>query len=602
MARKPNGATPNNGQAKRPGAQATRFKLGQEHIKHINSYMPQFKQQVYALDPQLKGNFFADIQGCIPTESAAQSDLTSLTTDSLDDCDDGGAKPKAETYTAWVQAIMRRFTNYFTHHIVNKEGRHSGSGNGASPEVEQKLDTMIQSATAIFMGDFSPRELFARENEDAIKSKMQELSVEFPALMGGGLRNKAVAALWATADQDLWKAKAKELLADVNMNREHFPLLMARFLKTLCSRGCVGTVYTSFSYAVRSTDDGIKALTVYAGFDSTKKALLALKPNNHEAQADAWVSSADSVLPRKFHAPTLEPLPLNNDGLPLLPCVDSKSATPSQLIKLLTAYLNAVWAFSWSAKLGTVPPIPWKKVALKPQDYYDTTKYPFPVSLKDPKSYETMPGNVYILFGFLSALSPPFMFQLHQEPSNISVQTQSSTLSPTPPKVAPSTSSDPQIPLQVASSPETSITLSEHAEAMTVTIGPGDPFHAIQNLIAEVPEVGSAALTPGLSVAPQATLPAPSVAPKSTCPGRPPKDKKNKDPSPSDRSSGRRSLYAREKPTEAVNSAKVDSSSKRALDSARCETGGRKKRKKHIGWAYIDEQGNEVDEEIALAA
>ncbi|CAA7262276.1 unnamed protein product [Cyclocybe aegerita] len=561
MARKPNSATPNNGQVKRPGAQATCFKLGQQHIKHINSYMPQFKQQVYALDPQLKGNcqeltdwkkatakeileheVFADIRGRIPTESAAQSDLTSLITDSLDDCDDGGAKPKAETYTAWVQAIMRRFTNYFTHHIVNKEGRHSGSGNGASPEVEQKLDTMIQSATAIFMGDFSPRELFAGENEDAIKSKMQELSVEFLALMGGGLRNKAVAVLWAMADQDLWKAKAKELLADVDMNREHFPLLMARFLETLCSRGCVGTVYTSFSYAVRSTNDGIKALTVYAGFDSTKKALLALKPNNHEAQADA-LKVCHSV---------------------------SVDRTPDCISQCRVGIL-------WSAELGTVPPIPWKKVALKPQDYYDTTKYPFPVSLKDPKSYETMPGNVYILFGFLSVLSPPFMFQLHQEPSNISVQTQSSTLSPTPPKVAPSTSSDPQIPLQVASSPETSITLGKHAEAMTATVGPGDPFHAIQNLIAEVPEVGSAALTPGLSVAPQATLPAPSVAPKSKCPGRPPKDKKKKDPSASD-------------------------SLKRALDSAWHETGGQKKRKKHIGWAYIDEQGNEVDEEIALAA
>ncbi|KAJ3509626.1 hypothetical protein NLJ89_g5115 [Agrocybe chaxingu] len=102
---------------KRRGAQPTRFPLEQHHINLIDSYMPQFRQKVYALDPQLNGNCaeltkwkkataeeilddptFADIRAQIP--SAMGSSRT--TSEALDDIDTDGEKPKIETYTAWV--------------------------------------------------------------------------------------------------------------------------------------------------------------------------------------------------------------------------------------------------------------------------------------------------------------------------------------------------------------------------------------------------------------------------------------------------------------------------------------------------------------------
>ena len=68
------------------------------------------------------------------------------------------------------------------------------------------------------MGDLSPREMFASENEDAICKQMEAIQAQNPELdlVGGGLRNKALKILWAKADQDLWKSKMETLAGDID--------------------------------------------------------------------------------------------------------------------------------------------------------------------------------------------------------------------------------------------------------------------------------------------------------------------------------------------------------------------------------------------------
>ena len=66
----------------------------------------------------------------------------------------------------------------------------------------------------------SPREMFANENEDAIRQKMNDLGLQVgksdSGLNEGGLRNKAFDELWEKADKNLWQSKIDNLAKDVD--------------------------------------------------------------------------------------------------------------------------------------------------------------------------------------------------------------------------------------------------------------------------------------------------------------------------------------------------------------------------------------------------
>jgi hypothetical protein len=60
--------------------------------------------------------------------------------------------------------------------------------------------------------------MFASENEDDIRQKMEEIQAANPDsdLKGGGLRSKALKELWAKADKDLWQSKIDALAKDID--------------------------------------------------------------------------------------------------------------------------------------------------------------------------------------------------------------------------------------------------------------------------------------------------------------------------------------------------------------------------------------------------
>jgi hypothetical protein len=63
----------------------------------------------------------------------------------------------------------------------------------------------------LFLGGLSLREMFACENEDAIRQKMNDLRVG-KSVSGRGLRNKALDELWEKADKNLWQSKIDNLV------------------------------------------------------------------------------------------------------------------------------------------------------------------------------------------------------------------------------------------------------------------------------------------------------------------------------------------------------------------------------------------------------
>lgn len=130
-----------------------------------------------------------------------------------------------------------------------------------TPQTNKAIQDVLRCAIVTFLGDLSAREMFASENEDVIRKKMDDIRAENPGstLVGGGLRSKALKVLWADANQDLWKSKIDTLAQDVEANRDEFPALMLQALQNLCNRDRLGSTLMSFSYAFRNTEsDGIK--------------------------------------------------------------------------------------------------------------------------------------------------------------------------------------------------------------------------------------------------------------------------------------------------------------------------------------------------------
>ncbi|KDR64990.1 hypothetical protein GALMADRAFT_771859 [Galerina marginata CBS 339.88] len=276
-------------------------------------------------------------------------------------------KSSSNEHKDWEEAIRRFYTNYYnniflpalrrkaaaTTELTVSMSSHSSTPtsptlNSASGQPTSKaLEDLYSRALVVFLGDLSPREMFASENEDAIRKQMEVIQSENPDsdLIGGGLRNKALKVLWAKADQNLWKSKMEKLAGDVDLNRAEFPALIYRAVQNLCNRKRLGSTLMSLSWAFRDDEsDGIKGGTIITGYDAYKQAPVTdnCKPIDHKTQLEAWFNHADAILSRKPRTSVYR-IPLNEDGVPILPSVDLQEASASQVATLLDEYFLALW-------------------------------------------------------------------------------------------------------------------------------------------------------------------------------------------------------------------------------------------------------------------
>ncbi|KDR77906.1 hypothetical protein GALMADRAFT_244867 [Galerina marginata CBS 339.88] len=337
----------------------------------------------------------------------------------------------------WQQAIRRFYINHYNNVFLpalrraapaQSHATSSISSPSASPilnspagqPTSKSLEDLYRRALVVFLGDLSPREMFASENEDAIRRQMEVIQAENPDsdLVGGGLRNKALKILWAKADQDLWKAKMEKLAGDIDANRDDFPALIFHAIQNLCARKRLGSTLMSFSWAFRDDkNDGIKGGTVITGYDAYKQSLIAdnCKPIDHQAQLESWFNHADAILSRKPRTSVYK-IPINEDGVPILPSVNVQEASASQVAILLDEYILSLWDFSWAGS-ENMPAIPWEDITHNPHHYFDTSIYKFPCALRPPQDLKSNPLEIFGVHQFLSstATSTPFRFRSYLE-------------------------------------------------------------------------------------------------------------------------------------------------------------------------------------------
>jgi hypothetical protein len=125
-------------------------------------------------------------------------------------------------------------------------------------------------------------------------------------------------------------------------------------------------------------------------------------------------------------------IPLNEDGIPVLPQIDASEATASQLAQLLDEYFVSLWStyrviVSYATALMSrlffadfscatdenVPAIPWDEVVNNPDRYFDTSLYKLPFALKAPDTLKSNPLHIFALHEYFlsTSTSVPFQFR-----------------------------------------------------------------------------------------------------------------------------------------------------------------------------------------------
>ncbi|KIM35999.1 hypothetical protein M413DRAFT_32041 [Hebeloma cylindrosporum] len=377
----------------------------------------------------------------------------------------------------WEMAIRRFYTNYYNNKFLPASRRAQASQlpvpsniplpNTTSPipHTNKDVDDVLRRAIVTFLGDLSAREMFASENEEAIRKKMDEIRAENPdsTLIGGGLRSKALKILWQNEDQDVWKSKIDALAQDIEVNREEFPALMLQALQNLCNRKQLGSTLMSFSYAFRDTKmDWIKGGMILAGYDDHKKKSVTVEPSDRKAQIDAFFVYADTVLSRKPRVSVYQ-IPLNKDGIPIPPQVDVLTASIIQLATLLEEYLSSLWEFAQQKGCTLATGIPWEDIASSPDAYFDTSVYKLPCALRSPEELKCEPFSIVALYQYFSTISAsqPFRFRLREAISDTIDSDSDLNSSPGPPVRA--------VPSSILGAPIS--TQSTMARTMTSPVG-----------------------------------------------------------------------------------------------------------------------------------
>ncbi|KAF8966731.1 hypothetical protein BDZ97DRAFT_1756336 [Flammula alnicola] len=431
--RKADAATSSPSKAVRRGAKAKDFIFTNEQHKHLDALISEFEAEVERVNPKLKAH---------NEKLTKWKKETSVATMKLDLFKDN-ATPDLPL-KKWEAAIRRKFTNYYNntlkpHLLASKPQNNKHPGKASDPEKRDSsfsskpLNNVLARAMVIFTSEFPARELFASENEDALRAQMDAVHARHPDLVGGALRNKALKKLWKKADQREWEERAAAMAADVDANQKEFPSLMVKAIQNLLERGRLGSIITSLNYAYYGTNGGIVYGTIYNGYNAETEEQIEWKYDDHANRVKGWKDAAETFLPPPPAEQAHSPIPFNDAGLPVFPKFDLMSATGQQVVGAVQDYLDASWKYAMRNRSM----IPWADIVKNPGKYYDTDTFKLPIALNHPKTY-SRPSDIHALVDYFTESSisaSPFCFY----PRNSDTSTvASNTL--TPNELSPSNS------------------------------------------------------------------------------------------------------------------------------------------------------------------
>ena len=114
-------------------------------------------------------------------------------------------------------------TNYFNRYVTKSSTTVDvlEQARGSHSTRDGRSEDKVLRSLALFSGDITPKELFARENADLLKDRtggiLEERGNKFPHCAA---RNMALAELWdelTSLEKDDWKERTRALTEDVSL-------------------------------------------------------------------------------------------------------------------------------------------------------------------------------------------------------------------------------------------------------------------------------------------------------------------------------------------------------------------------------------------------
>ena len=114
-------------------------------------------------------------------------------------------------------------TNYFNRYVTKSSTTVDvlEQARGSHSTRDGRSEDKVLRSLALFSGDITPKELFARENADLLKDRtggiLEERGNKFPH---GAARNIALAELWdelTSPEKEEWKERTRALTDDVSL-------------------------------------------------------------------------------------------------------------------------------------------------------------------------------------------------------------------------------------------------------------------------------------------------------------------------------------------------------------------------------------------------
>ncbi|KAJ7922160.1 hypothetical protein B0H13DRAFT_2317763 [Mycena leptocephala] len=263
--------------------------------------------------------------------------------------------------------IVRKFTNYRNQVYVKSDAKQA-----SLPVSTLKKSNPLLKFSSLMTG----RELFAHENNQSIDSAVKQRSLDTGNKNSAAVYQTILKEKWDSLsgeDQAVWNSMAEAEAGDVVKNQEEFASYISLALRELCQGKVLGDAEMLLFYAFREPASGDLMTGTIHGHSVHNQIHFGGKREELELHyGKPWSDFAESVIPRPV--------------LPVFPSIDMNGVAIGDMRMLLSDYFDQCWAHQHSNSTS----IPWDEIVLNPAKYYNTAASYFSANLDHPQNLSTV--------------------------------------------------------------------------------------------------------------------------------------------------------------------------------------------------------------------
>ncbi|KAJ3765697.1 hypothetical protein FB446DRAFT_709256 [Lentinula raphanica] len=273
------------------------------------------------------------------------------------------------------------------------------------PILSKSAAQIIVDGMFKLAGPVAGRALYEREHKDDIKASAKVGNTGNAA----GNYQQALKQSWLQLDEEerrAWRERAQEEACDIDRNQELLLSMVHFIFMSMAKTGRLGDLEFVTLLSMRTTKGTLRTETVVGG--TSGKDFKDSVNDWDERYVDPFHEWVERVLPQSDAATTV--IRRDEAGYPVFAAdIKTLETPPKHLQSLVKTFLELLY----KAGKQYGEQIPWDELHQKPEDFYDVTKFNFPVPLKDPSA---MGISIFPLVDALKELESPFRFRRYVTP------------------------------------------------------------------------------------------------------------------------------------------------------------------------------------------